>query len=245
MKNKSLTLVTTLCALAVSACCSCADTGADKTRAAIKELFPNVAVDSVAESGIKGLYEVVSGQNIVYFDPETKSLILGEIVRNGKSITAERREKLVQQFVSAKLATFPYDKAIKLGNGPHKLIEVTDPDCPYCRKAFTELKGRTDLTRYVVFAPLAHPQAITKCQYVIDAKDQQQAFDDMMSGMPLPDGFKPSEKAQKLSQEQLALARELGVSGTPTYFIEGTMVVGADIPKIEKLLGKPDAKTSK
>lgn len=245
MKLKSISLVAALCAVTTSACFTYADDGAEKTRAAIREQYPNVPVDSVTESGIKGIYEVSAGQNIVYFHPETKSLILGEIVQNGKSITAERREKLVLQFVSSKLAKFPYDKAIKLGSGPHKIIEITDPDCSYCRKAFTELKSRTDLTRYVVFAPLAHPQAITKCQYIIDAKDKQQAYDDMMSGKPLPDGYKPSEKAIKLSEEQLALAREMGITGTPTYFIDGSMVVGADIPKIEKLLGKQEAKTSK
>lgn len=243
MKLKSITLAALLCGLTASACSSYADEGAEKTRAALREQFPDVTVESVTESGIKGMYEVVTGQNIVYFHPETRSLILGEIIRNGKSVTAERREKLVQQFISSKLANFPYDKAVKLGSGPHKIIEVTDPDCSYCRRAYAELKNRSDLTRYVVFAPLAHPQAITKCQYVIDAKDQQQAFDEMMSGKPLPDGFKPSEKALKLSQELLALAHELGVSGTPTFFVNGTMVVGADIPKIEKLLGQQDTKT--
>jgi len=245
MKIKSITLVAALCAVTTLTCRAYADEGAEKTKAAIKEQYPNVNIESVSESSIKGIYEVVAGQNIVYFHPGTKSLILGEIIQNGKSITAEKREKLVQQAVSSKLANFSYDKAIKLGNGPHKVIEVTDPDCPYCRKAFTDLKNRTDVTKYVIFAPLAHPQAITKCQYVIDAKDQQQAYDDMMSGKPLPDGFKPSEKAKKLSEEQLAIARDLGVTGTPTYFIEGSMVVGADTQKIEKLLGKQEIKATK
>jgi thiol:disulfide interchange protein DsbC len=245
MKLKSIYPLAVLCSLSLSVCLAQADDGAEQTKAAIREQYPGVAVDSVTESVIKGIYEVVVGQNVVYFHPGTKTLITGELVQNGNSLTAERREKLIEQFVSAKLATFPYDKAIKLGSGPHKIIEVTDPDCAYCRKAFTGLKGRTDLTRYVIFAPLAHPQAITKCQYIIDAKDHQQAFDDMMSGKPLPDGFKPSEKAKKLSEEQLALARELGISGTPTYFINGSMVVGADLPKIEKLLGQGNSTPKK
>lgn len=245
MKVTLVALVAAMSCLMSTACSVFADEGADRTRAAIRELFPNVQVESVTASEIKGLYEVVAGSNVVYFDPETKSLIIGEIIRNGKSITAEKRDALLQKIASAKLVSFPYDKAIKLGNGSHRVIEVTDPDCPYCRKASTELKNRTDITKYVVLAPLSHPQAIAKCQYIIDAKDQQQAYDDMMSGKPLPDGFKPSEKAVKLSQEHLALANELGVTGTPTYFVEGTMVVGADIPKIEQLLGKRAGKPLK
>jgi protein-disulfide isomerase len=35
------------------------------------------------------------------------------------------------------------------------------------------------------------------------------------------------------------LARSAGVTGTPTFFINGKQVVGADMPQIEKLLNDP------
>lgn len=37
----------------------------------------------------------------------------------------------------------PLDKAIKIGTGPIKVVEVTDPDCPYCRKASQFLRVKT------------------------------------------------------------------------------------------------------
>jgi len=41
---------------------------------------------------------------------------------------------------------------------------------------------------------------------------------------------------KSLAQEHLALARKVGVQGTPTFFVNGTEVVGADEKRIEALL---------
>jgi thiol:disulfide interchange protein DsbC len=52
------------------------------------------------------------------------------------------------------------------------------------------------------------------------------------------------EAIKSLAQEHLNLARKVGVQGTPTFFIGGTQVVGADVGQLERLLknDKPIAK---
>ena len=64
--------------------------------------------------------------------------------------------------------TLDLTKAVKIGNGKTMVIEFTDPDCPFCRKAEAYLQKRTDLTRYIFFIPLkSHPASKGKVQYIL------------------------------------------------------------------------------
>jgi len=51
--------------------------------------------------------------------------------------------------VSAAAADLDLSKALVIGNGPKTVIEFTDPDCPFCRKAASYFANRTDVTKYV------------------------------------------------------------------------------------------------
>jgi thiol:disulfide interchange protein DsbC len=205
-----------------------------KPDAALRQAFPQIKADSIKESEIAGVYEVVAGQNVFYYYQAKDLLLVGEIyTKDGQSLTAETKRALAVQ----KLKDLPLDKAVKFGNGPKKVIEFTDPDCPYCRKASEFLKGRTDITRYVFFAPFAHPAAVNKVHYILNAADKEAAYRDMMSGKSLPNPEPVySEAVKALAAEQLELAKMMGVQGTPTFFINGVQVVGADLQKIESLL---------
>jgi len=97
--------------------------------------------------------------------------------------------------------------------------------------------ARTDVTMYTFFSPFAHPAAITKIYYMLNADDRAKAYHEMFEGKSAEQpaaGY--SDSIKKLAQEHLDLARSVGVSGTPTFFISGKQVVGADFQKIEKLL---------
>lgn len=245
MKSRILTrtvLIFTICfsvalaaviALSVQAS---ANEATDHAVAIFKNTFPRTAVVNVEETVIRGLFEFQIGESFVYFHPETKVLLEGDLYKDGSNLTAEKREVASQAAAIEKVAKFPYGKAIKIGNGKRIVIEISDPDCPYCRSAYSAMKELKDITKYIVLAPIAHPQAITKCQYVIDAKDKDKAYSEMMSGKDLPADYKPSKMAEEKSQAMLELAKELGINGTPTFFINGTMIVGADMDKIYKLL---------
>jgi thiol:disulfide interchange protein DsbC len=206
----------------------------EKPEAALHKAFPNLPVDSIVQTDITGLFEVVSGQNVFYYYPEKEYLFIGEIITTGgKNLTAEKKGGIAAKFVK----NLPLDKAVKIGNGKTVVIEFTDPDCPYCRKASEFFKSRTDVTRYAFFSPIAHPAAIMKVYYILNAGDKAKAYQEMFEGK---DAVQPasgySESIKKLAQEHMDLARSAGVTGTPTFFINGKQVVGADMPQIEKLL---------
>lgn len=208
-----------------------------KPEVVFRQSFPDVPLDDIHPTDIPGMYEIVSGQNILYFFPEKEYLFAGEIYTKDRKTLSAPRKKQLKDNAAKLIKTLPLEKAVKIGSGKHTIIEFTDPDCPYCRKASEFLKKRKDVTRYVFLAVLAnHPQAINKIHHILSAKDKAAAYEEMMSGKPSPKDAAYSEAIKSLAQEHLALAKKVGVSGTPTFFVNGQEVVGADEKKIESLL---------
>ena len=206
----------------------------------LKKSFPNLKVDRVAESPVKGLYEILAGDQVFYFSPDGY-LMFGELwTKEGKNLTAEVRDKVLAE----KVKSIPLNKALKIGNGSRQVIEFTDPDCPFCRKVDELLSKRTDVTRYVFFLPLRqiHPEAEKKVQYILSQKDREKAFREVVSGAL--DGKALPETAHKnmMLEEMENVAKSLGVRGTPALWVDGTAVNGADIPRISALLDGKEVK---
>jgi thiol:disulfide interchange protein DsbC len=210
----------------------------DTVGKALAEMFPKVKFDSIQPSRIKGLYEVVSGTNIAYFSPEEGVLILGQMVdKSGKNLTAERTGEIMVQ----KAKDLPLDKAIKTGSGKHMVIEITDPDCPYCRKGAAFFAPRKDITKYTFLFPLSiHPDAENKSRYILCAKDRAESLESVMEGKI--DGQKydtcKSDDVEALLKLYKSAAEKMGVNSTPFYLVDGQPVMGIDTNKIEQILAK-------
>ncbi len=212
----------------------CEDTAAK----ALTEMFPNLKFDSVGPSRIKGLYEVVSGTKIAYFSPDQGILIIGQMVdKSGKDLTSERIGEIMVQ----KAKDMPLDKAVKTGSGKHTVIEITDPDCPYCRKGAAFFATRTDVTKYTFLFPLPmHPDAQNKSRYILCAKDRPATLESVMEGKI--DGQKyeacKADDVEELLKLHKSVADKMGVTGTPFYIVDGQPVTGIDTKKIEQILSK-------
>lgn len=203
---------------------------------ALKGAYPGISAEKVAESGIEGLYEVIAGGNLLYFAPKGNFLIFGEIwTPEGKSLTAGRRDEIA----ASQLKDLPLELAVKIGNGSTRVIEFTDPDCPFCRKASQFFRDRKDVTRYVFLYPLAqvHPDSEKKAAWILGSRDREKAYHEVMSG--LRDKGQPSGAdtggASILARHRQIAAR-LGVMGTPQFWVNGKVVRGADFPQLEALL---------
>lgn len=136
-------------------------------------------------------------------------------------------------------AEIDFSKAIKIGSGPKSVVEFTDPDCPFCRKASKYFEGRPDVTRYVYFNPLArHPRAKEKARFILSMSDKSKAYHDVMSGrmdsVPL---LASSAEGIKLQEEQLEIAKRAKIESTPTFIINGRIIEGFDLKRIEGVLG--------
>jgi len=202
--------------------------------ASLRKDFPQLPFDSLQPSVIKGLYEVETDRGILYYSPDAACLIIGNVYnREGKNLTQE----LNNRKLLARAKTLPLAKALKIGAGRHVVIEFTDPDCPYCRKAAQALAEKKDLTRYIFFYPLSQTSA-DKVRHILCAPDPVAAYKESYRGDLDKKPLQSCDTAavRELMQIHQEQGRRLGIEGTPYFIIDGHIVPGADMPVIEKLL---------
>jgi thiol:disulfide interchange protein DsbC len=185
-----------------------------------------------------------------------KNIILAQINRISaltKYFSARKTQKITSNLLillvlavaatckPADASTLDFGKSVNIGNGPKTVVEFTDPDCPYCRKASKYFEGRSDVTRHVFFYPLPrHPKAKEKARYILSQMDRAAAYREVMSGkMDTVLKFEGiNSNGIKLQEEQFEIARKMKVDSTPTFLINGRIIVGFDQKKIEEALGK-------
>ena len=228
----------TLCILMVFA--TCTPLQAATPEESFRKSFPDVPLESITPTDIPGIYEIVAGGRIAYYASGPEYLIVGEIMtREKKNLTQARNNELQAK----KFKDLPLEKAVKIGSGPNTVIEITDPDCPFCRKASEFFAKRSDVTRYVFFYPLAqlHPKAEAKVQYILCAQDRAKAYEEAMTGKLDEMKFTPCDDAAvtELAKIHKASGEKVGGAsiGTPLFMIDGQVVKGANIPQIEGILG--------
>jgi len=201
-----------------------------------KKLFPNIPVESIMPTEIKGVYEVVSQNQIGYFAPEPGYLILGEIIdRNGTNITVNRRN----EYIASKSKDLPLDKALKIGSGKNIILEFTNPDCPYCRKASSFLSQKTDVTRYVFFLPLPmYKDAENKVKYIFCSNDKAKAYEEAMQGKLDSQKYEICKKPEidDLVRIHKDASKKMGINSTPFFIVNGKSISGANMPEIDKAL---------
>jgi thiol:disulfide interchange protein DsbC len=200
--------------------------------------FPNIPMESMTPTDILGVYEVVAGGRVAYYVPAQEYLIVGEIVTKDKRNLTQARNTELQ---GKRFKDLPLDKALKIGSGPHTVVEITDPDCSFCRKASEFLSARKDVTRYIFMFPLSiHKDAEAKINYIFCAKDRAKAYEEAMTGKLDDMKFKACDNAAavELVKAHKEIGNKIGVEtlGTPLFLVDGQFVQGANMPQIEKIL---------
>jgi len=209
----------------------------------LKTRFSDLNFESVVPSPVAGLYEVTAGQTIYYYAPKEGILIAGQMFdKNKKNLTADRMQELRAKFdreIVRKAKDLPLDKAVKVGAGKHVVIEFTDPDCPFSRRAAEFFEKRSDVTKYTFFIPLPmHPDAKNKVRHILCRKDKGKAFEDVMKGKLDNVKYETCKSAEvdDLIKVHEEIAAGMGISSTPYFIINETPISGADIPKLEQEL---------
>jgi thiol:disulfide interchange protein DsbC len=219
----------------------------DKEEMAVKEtvekLLPGATVDAVNRMALPGLFEVIIDENMIYYMPASGQFIAGALFsKDGDNLSKASFERLaIDRANKIKALSGQKDKAIKIGTGPIEVIEVSDPDCPYCRKMEAYWKmHQGNVTRYVFLMPIIalHPDSEKKARYILASSDQAKALQDVLSGKLDEDDAalrKTFDDKGRLNQLQ-TITGQAGVKSTPTYLINGTIVNGADTEQIDELI---------
>jgi thiol:disulfide interchange protein DsbC len=226
--------------LSASALSSTAQASDKEIRKSIETNFPGTKINSITQSPLSGLFEVVTespqGPLVIYSDSKGDYVMLGELlsVASKRNLTREKMDKLTE----VKWDKLPLNNAIKVvkGNGARKLAVFTDPDCPYCKKAEVEINKLDNVTVYNFAYPLAmHPDAGRKAKLVWCSKDRAKAWQDLMLKNILPTGKSDCDNP---IDENLALGSKLRIDGTPALiFPNGKRIPGyVDANKLEAML---------
>ena len=217
--------------------------GENAVKQAFQTRFAELPVESVAKTGMPGIYEVVAQGQIFYVDEKVNYVLRGVLFdsRNPelRNLTAERDAQIVAQSLSKS-----HDFAIKRvkGNGRRTLYTFEDPNCGYCRKLQEELVKLNNVTIYTFLLPIVSPpDSVEKSKAVWCARDRGKAWDDLMSRGIVPGGSKTCDAP---IEKSIQLAQRFGVRGTPAVYLANGQQIGGYLPldKIEQALNSVASK---
>ena len=211
-------------------------------QAALKAAYPATSFRDIRPTPLPGIYEVSMGRNLAYVGSDARYFLFGHLydMREQRDLTADRLEAARR----IDFASLPLADAITTvrGNGARVLAVFSDPDCPYCHRLEQELAKLDNITVHTFLYPLAelHPEARQRAIAVWCAPDRVAAWQSLMVNGKVP----PTAECAHPIDRNIALARKLGVEGTPALFdVLGRHLAGAaPAQRIEAFLAEGDRK---
>lgn len=185
----------------------------------LKKQYPELSIQTVNPTPIPGIYEIYLGEKILYTDQNARYFFTGSLLDlvEKKNLSQEH----LAQYGQININTLPLNQAIRYskGNGQRKLYVFSDPDCPYCRKLEQLMTTIDHVTVYLFLMPLTklHPNAEIISDQIWCASKPYDAWEDYMLHHIEP---KSKVKCSTPIQKNLALAKSLKITGTPTLFLE-------------------------
>ncbi|MEY2696325.1 MAG: hypothetical protein RL333_463 [Pseudomonadota bacterium] len=214
--------------------------------AALKQELPSIKPDSITESPIKGLYEVVVGARLFYVSEDGKFLVHGSVM------DLKTREDLSDR----RLASIRLKALEKVGLDnmivfkpkiqKHFIYVFTDIDCGYCRKLHSQVEDylREGIEVRYLFFPRAGKDSDSyhKAVTVWCAKDRNAALTRAKNGETFT-----SKTCKNPVDEHMALAQAFGANGTPMIVTDKGVIIPGYVPAkelVKELDGVSDAPAS-
>lgn len=207
----------------------------DTVKDTLGKLMPKATPDSVMESAIPGIYEAVFGANVIYVSGDGRYMVEGDLydLQKRENLTENKRETGRMKAIGS----IPHDTMIIFkpedGKTKYVITAFTDIDCGYCRKLHEQIADYNKLGIEVHY--LAYPRAglnsasYYKAESVWCATNQQKAMTFAKSGAKL-EQIKALEQVKDkdckpIIREHMDVAKEVGVSGTPTLVMNNGKVL--------------------
>ena len=203
-------------------------------RQALAKSMPEVKPTKISVSPVDGLYEVIVGSQVVYMSVDARYMIDGDLIdiKTKKNISegakSDIRLAVINKFTSEQMLVYKPEKVKDV------ITVITDIDCPYCRRLHSEVPSYLEKNvevRYI-FMPLKGAADMKKTISVWCSDDQQLALDTVKSGGQIED-----KTCDNPIKEHLAMARELGVRGTPAIILEDGQLLPGYVP-VDKLIAE-------
>lgn len=211
----------------------------------LRQTFTNLTFEDFGPAPVSGpIYQAVAGGRVIYFAPQSEHLLFAAIYdKNGVNLTALAQDASARKRLGA---IDPADALVIGPAGAPKVIEFTDPDCPHCQALerfwmAKEAEGKP-VQRLVYFVSGIHPQAAAKAEHILCAPNREATFKSVYAGAQPTSLHKCQAGAQKVARDAETV-RKMGVSGTPTLFVDGKLVSGFQQAELEAFLEAESRKT--
>jgi len=215
-------------------------------KAALLKVVPDVKIDSIQPSPIKGLYEVMIGTQLMYVTGDGRYYVDGRIVdlKTREDLTEPRlagvRKKLVDEVGESEMVIFEPSAKAK-----HTVTVFTDIDCGYCRKLHSQIAeyGKEGIRVRYMFFPRAGKGSPSYKEAISvwcagDSDQRRTALTAAKAGKHIEE-----KTCENPVDEHMAIGAELGLRGTPAIVTEnGDLIPGYVEPK--RLSAQPDARSA-
>ncbi|RMB05039.1 DsbC family protein [Eilatimonas milleporae] len=204
---------------------------------ALKQTFSQFRFLSFEPSSIPGLYQIDTGDRLIYYSDEAMAFIFGTVWnRFGVNLTAEAMSAAVVE----RMKDFDYSLALEFGPPDAPLLtEYSNPHCAYCQElhAWLREQERTGerIRRRVIFAVGHSLQAQKAAEHILCSDDPEAAYHAVYSRRQ-PDLLQQCEKGRAAVLAHIDMTRDAGISGTPTLFADGQFIRGFDQRAISDFL---------
>lgn len=209
----------------------------------LRQTFTNLQFEDFGPSPVEGpIYQAIAGGRVLYFAPKSGHLLFAAIYdRNGVNVTAMTQEARARK----SLGSIDLSDALVIGpaDAP-RVIEFTDPDCPFCQAldrfwAAKAVEGKP-VQRLIFFVSGIHPEAAAKAEHILCSPEREAAFKAIYSGVRPETLHTCKAGADKVARDAVTV-RKMGVSGTPTIFADGKLISGFQQAELEEFLNAKKA----
>ena len=183
-------------------------------------------IESITKTPYGGLYEVRTGNEIIYTDEKAQYLFVGRVLdsKTLQDYTKARQDDLNK----VKFSDLPLESAMKTvkGNGKRVIAVFEDPNCGYCKKFRHTLQDIDNVTIYTFMYNILAEDSAVKSKNIWCSADRVKAWDDwMLKGTVAPTA---PASCNTPNDKVFAFGQKIHVTGTPTvFFTDGSRVPGA------------------
>jgi len=225
-----------LAAIAAFASASFADSDLDRIREVFTKRYPNAKIDHLAATPVAGVYQLGIKSQVLYLSDDGRYLFNGKLIDldNGADLSerylSKSRLAALDDVAEERMIIYEPSKETK-----YTITTFTDIDCPYCRKMHKEIATLTShgiRVRYMLYprTGVGSP-SYDKAVSVWCAEDRNEELTVAKRGID-----PPKRVCENPVKDHMALARQLGLTGTPMTITDtGEQIMGY-VPADEMLI---------